>query len=411
MIAALGLAVLALIQAQLSSSVKTAGGGAHASSQHGTLGETRAIRLELQTASYREGKKAADIADALRSKLLAAGFKVVDTNEADHQAVLRVNYDELKGRAFQDGFITNISVQFTVRHVAGPAVFLDKTVHIYPVGNLIFAVYCPPWCDEKTAYAETVSRLGNHPVYRYLGDYIKSALRLTPDGEGAILVRALQAEEKPTADEAFRLLLDDVPNADRDSIVPHLVTLLGDTKTSTDTRSKAATILGRYKATDRLLELLDNPGQKDIHHAVAEALGASSDRRAVDKLIAVLQREDVHRDVRSAAASALGQLGDTRAIDPLIRALNDSYLGTAVATALGALKDPRGVEPLIELLKSRNNDVKIASARALGRIGDTRALQPLQELEQTDINQDVRTAATEALRLLRGDKIIIREEP
>jgi HEAT repeat protein len=243
----------------------------------------------------------------------------------------------------------------------------------------------------------------------YLADYVKGALRMTTDTEGSILVSALQSNEVGTMEEAVRQLMFEVPAADRADVVPLLIGLLRSSKASAASRSKAAVVLGHYKATDVLIEVLGDPGHRDVQQAVAEALGTAADRRAVDKLVnALLENPD--RDVRHAAATALGRIGDPRAVDALIKSLKDKYLEYAAAGALGHLKDARSVEPLIQVLKSANNGARAASATALGSIGDLRALEALEELSRSDPDDFVRKAATEAVRVLRGDRIIIRDE-
>jgi hypothetical protein len=383
--------------------------GPLAVSQQISSERVRAIRLELHSSSYREGKPVADIAGAIRSKLAAGGFKVTTDSQTAPEAILQLKYEELKGRAFSDGYITNIAVKVTLRHPTGPAVLLDKTIHVNPVGNLVYALMCPPWCDEKSAYTQTIQRLNDHPVFMYLADYVKGALRMTTDTEGSILVSALQSNEVGTMEEAVRQLMFEVPAADRADVVPLLIGLLRSSKASAASRSKAAVVLGHYKATDVLIEVLGDPGHRDVQQAVAEALGTAADRRAVDKLVnALLENPD--RDVRHAAATALGRIGDPRAVDALIKSLKDKYLEYAAAGALGHLKDARSVEPLIQVLKSANNGARAASATALGSIGDLRALEALEELSRSDPDDFVRKAATEAVRVLRGDRIIIRDE-
>lgn len=74
---------------------------------------------------------------------------------------------------------------------------------------------------------------------------------------------------------------------------------------------------------------------------------------AVPFLIDMLKDKD--EDVRVNAAIALGKIGDPRSVEPLIIALKDEDEDEEVrgpaAIALGDIKDPRAVEPLIVALK------------------------------------------------------------
>lgn len=73
---------------------------------------------------------------------------------------------------------------------------------------------------------------------------------------------------------------------------------------------------------------------------------------AVDLLIGVLRKNELHWELREEAADALGKLGDARALEPLTTALNDDSgpLVSKAAEALGDLGDARAVEPLTAAL-------------------------------------------------------------
>ena len=103
--AAVGLVLAMLLDPQLQTFVLTTHLG---ELQGSSLDATRTVQLDLQSSTYRDGKPAADIAGAIKSKLFAAGFKVVE-HEGDQQAVLRVKYQELQGQKFEDGLTCRVS--------------------------------------------------------------------------------------------------------------------------------------------------------------------------------------------------------------------------------------------------------------------------------------------------------------
>ncbi len=97
-------------------------------------------------------------------------------------------------------------------------------------------------------------------------------------------------------------------------------------------------------------------GNDEVRADAVEALGNTSDERAVEPLIEAL-RNDTNESVRIKAAWALGEINDTRAIDPLIEALrNDDWpVQYYAAEALGKIGDVRATDPLIALLKGNNS--------------------------------------------------------
>src|ERR1051326_753781 len=98
----------------------------------------------------------------------------------------------------------------------------------------------------------------------------------------------------------------------------------------------------------------------------------------VESNIRDLRSNDVNE--RSHAARALGELGDKRAVDPLIVVLerdSDLYVRAAAAEALGSLRDSRAIEPLGRALGDVEHPaVPPAAAKALGAFGAA-ALDPV----------------------------------
>ncbi len=116
----------------------------------------------------------------------------------------------------------------------------------------------------------------------------------------------------------------------------------------------------------------------------AYALGESSDPRALEPLLEVLQNQAEDGQVRMSAAMALGSLADCAAVEPLIEFVRvDMEKRTGIIAAgigaLGELKDPRAVPILLKALNNRAEDwlYREMAARTLGSIGDRRAVDDL----------------------------------
>jgi HEAT repeat protein len=174
----------------------------------------------------------------------------------------------------------------------------------------------------------------------------------------------------------------------------------------------------------------------------ASLLGELGDKRAVDPLLAVLERSvwffrdgesDKGVDVaRAGAAKALGKLGDPKAAPALVAAMLKGSFALAeaarsallelhaveqltdlldkstgreretVAGILGEMEDQRAVAPLIAALKAGEPDVRSAVARSLAALGDRSAVESLI-LALEDSDDAVRRAAAWALGAL-GDR-------
>jgi HEAT repeat protein len=138
----------------------------------------------------------------------------------------------------------------------------------------------------------------------------------------------------------------------------------------------------------------------EVREAVANALGALGDARAVLPLIGKI--EDPRPSVRAAVARALGALRDPRSSSALLLALRDSDSGVmiAVVRALGALAETAATAPLSALLRERSEPAaRRAILLALGRIGSVEAGQALVRELGSDEPGREREAVLAALRL------------
>ncbi len=173
--------------------------------------------------------------------------------------------------------------------------------------------------------------------------------------------------------------------------------------------------LGRLRTTgavDLLISALDR--QDGVGRSAARELGNIRDPRAVKPLAAALENQHINRAaaealvriggpavealisslghtdpvVRMLAADVLGQIGDKRAINRLVDVLQgdpEYAVRTAAAAALGHLKDSRAVWALVGVLKLRDEaaperhaaleSLRQAANLAMRRIGDPFAVK------------------------------------
>jgi hypothetical protein len=152
-------------------------------------------------------------------------------------------------------------------------------------------------------------------------------------------------------------------------------------------RDEAARALGELgdAARPAVPTLIDTLEDEDpwVQVTAATALGQIADARAVEPLVAALERpcdpscygDNAPAQLRGAAIQALGGIGSPAAVKALARFGEDfEYSDYGVSDALAAVGKP-AVKPLIAVLR-RNGD-NTTAATALGEIGDTRAIPVL----------------------------------
>lgn len=154
--------------------------------------------------------------------------------------------------------------------------------------------------------------------------------------------------------------------------------------------NKANSDILRDEAAQQLLELEDdavleavlNALDSEMNATVLQTLiagigqldGARKSRRAIDRLIKILQ-ESADAPVRRAAASALGDIGDESAVAPLLIALEDESSSVAAwaVAALGKLEAQPAVSELRSIYKNKTG-LQVWAAWASGRLRDDDAL-------------------------------------
>lgn len=141
----------------------------------------------------------------------------------------------------------------------------------------------------------------------------------------------------------------------------------------------------------QVLELLQG-NRKDKERGI-EALGMMGGRRAISKLISVLEKEDYV--TRLKAVEALSQVGKG-AVPTLIEILEKGlwYVRECAALALGKIGDLRTLEPLAHRLEDENVGVRQEAASALTKLFSSDNLAKLlQGMEPEGITRIVDLAS------------------
>ena len=121
--------------------------------------------------------------------------------------------------------------------------------------------------------------------------------------------------------------------------------------------------IGSREAGPELLEAMQRT-EVNVVQAAAEALGRLQLDEAVPALVAMLSRETW---LQLAAVDALGAISDTRAVEPLLALIPDSFVAIPALDALRRIGDPAALPPLLALLlDSRQAHLRVPLLRALG---------------------------------------------
>lgn len=158
-------------------------------------------------------------------------------------------------------------------------------------------------------------------------------------------------------------------------------------------RADAISAIAKYgdrSSEDLLLSVLDEEltsQNLSVWEAAVSALGDIESRKAVPKLISILQDRSLPTSLRAKAAEALGKIKDTAASKPLIERLNDEseYDDVWKAAALAAgreLKLSGAAPPIIKRLKDtwEPEALRATAAEALGGTGTDEAIKTLREM-------------------------------
>lgn len=171
--------------------------------------------------------------------------------------------------------------------------------------------------------------------------------------------------------------------------------------------AKSLAAAGDERAVEPLIAAIDRVGRFDQVDLIA-AVGTFRDPRAIPALIKMLGAS--MSMTREAAAAALDKMGEPT-VQPLIETLKspDLALRKWAAQLLGRRRDARAVEPLMAAIDDPDGNMRLISANALAQIGDARAIPALEAVlakkyENDYASSDVK-AALETLK--KGEQAFI----
>jgi HEAT repeat protein len=210
----------------------------------------------------------------------------------------------------------------------------------------------------------------------------------------------------------------------------------------------AAAKYGDLSVEEALLSVLNEELTSQtlsVHEAAVSALGDIGSKKAVTKLISVLQDRSLPTSLRAKAAKALGQIKDPAASKALLERLNDESeyddvweevaialgrelkvkeaapaiikrlkdtweaegLRATVAEALGGTGTDEAIETLKEMLSDSSESVRGNAALGLGHSGRVEVIQDLIDIMQNSGKaESERYKAAKALGNFRGQKVV-----
>jgi HEAT repeat protein len=166
-----------------------------------------------------------------------------------------------------------------------------------------------------------------------------------------------------------------------------------------EVRQYAAYLLGQAKnprAIQPLIEALAD-FDKSVREQAMLALSAIG-KAAIDPLAEAMK--EPKWETRYRAAEALGKIADEKAVQPLIQGLKDSrdHVRYMAAKGLHEFGNSGAVEPLIILLKDENIYVRLMAVHALGAVGGKTVKAALKQALESEPEEKVRDAITDALK-------------
>lgn len=224
--------------------------------------------------------------------------------------------------------------------------------------------------------AEALAQIGDNRAF-------ESLLSLIGSRESAVRTAAIAA-------------LNSIGHPDMES---RIITYLGDLDALV--RESAVQISG-YFAFDRCVDLVlaaCHDTAENVRRAAVEHIAYLEDERVLPLIAAALQNDTAK--VRSVAARALEQMDREQAFPLLLTALNDSdaWVRYYTARSIGRHRYPEALEPLATLAQSDvANQVRAAAIEALGHIGGDKAVMLLASFASaTDADRDLAYTAISAL--------------
>lgn len=250
------------------------------------------LYLDLDASTWRpRGRISFGIAPTLRLKLASAGLGVTDDPAMPHDATLKVEYREQRGKQISVNlFGTDITC----------LIRLDDPQDEHRLSLVIHE--SPSYSDLVNApYVEVVEKLQTNPYFYFLGDIVREHMQTHVDATGA-LIRAV--------DRQFDRELHPQPVTSLDTLVSPGETFPDlDVLFSAAAQQNTVEELGRLKdsrAIDFLERLTSHANRLTRLHAVL-ALGQFDDP-SIAPVMTHISKADSDPAVRHAAAEVLGKL-------------------------------------------------------------------------------------------------------
>lgn len=181
--------------------------------------------------------------------------------------------------------------------------------------------------------------------------------------------------------------------------VPAVGRCLADPNSTVRWRAARALVrIGDPSAVRPIARQLAREEDAHVREASVEALGILGMKSMVAVAACTRALSDPSGSVRSQAARALGRLGNPRAAEALVGALADSYWSVArdAGNSLANL-GRKAVPSLLEALVSDRPAVRCGALEVLGAIGDLGVREDIERLLVEERDEQVRSAAEEAL--------------
>jgi hypothetical protein len=278
------LLILGLSRAVIANPAQVTNGQATASGE-------RVLYLDLDASTWRpRGRISFGIAPAIRLKLASAGLGVTEDPALPHDATLKVEYREKRGKQISVNlFGTDIAC--TVR--------LDDPKDEQALSLVIHE--SPSYTDLVNApYVEVVEKLQANPYFYFLGDIVRERLQTRIDSTGA-LIGALDREFDRQLHPQLATPLDTLVSPGE--TFPNL-----DAHFSAAAQQNTVEELGRLKdarAIDLLERLTSHPNRLTRLLAVL-ALG-QFDHPSIASVLTHVAQADSDAAVRDAAAGVLAR--------------------------------------------------------------------------------------------------------
>ena len=167
------------------------------------------------------------------------------------------------------------------------------------------------------------------------------------------------------------------------------------------TRAAAARICGALRLTETVLWIGDlvNDPNREVREAAIRSLGLLGGGRAVDMLMASIDKISLHR-----LAIELSHAASDLDIEALMRSPRSEKVAVVTVVACGLRRDRLRIPSLLGIAHDRRwpKQVRLAACTALGMIGDPGTADAVKRLAEGDPDPDVKTYASRARRRMQG---------